>query len=167
MKNIKKFNEIFDDEELKAEFEIPYLKGEMGKKALSWQKVAEPLKDETPDSFHRKILFRFPILNYFNEEVAVLPQGQNVHCNYVSSTVPASDGNKYYAQIVSSYNEDRYYLDIILRDVMDYDNPERWDRHEFQFKDIDGVYEVAEEFINICSKLGIISPEQRNALEAN
>jgi hypothetical protein len=29
MKNLKKFYEFFDDEDLRAEYEMPYLKGEM------------------------------------------------------------------------------------------------------------------------------------------
>jgi len=167
MKNIKKFNEIFDDEELKAEFEIPYLKGEMGEDAMRWKEVSKPSDEETPESLHRKVLFRFPILNHFHEEVISLSGGSNIHSNYVSSTIPASDGNLYYAQLTTGFNDDTYFVNVILRDVRDYHNMSKWVNKNFQFQSIDGVYDMTKQFLNSCQTLGIITPRQKYPLEAN
>lgn len=167
MKNIKTINELFDDEGLKGEFEIPYLKGEMGDEIKNWKKVSKPQEMETPDSFHKKILFRFPILNYFHEETSILPGGQNVYCNYISSSETANDGNKYYAQLVTSHNDGIYYINIILRDVNDFGDQSKWVRYDYELEDIDDVYDLCESFIDSCEKLGIITPRQKNPIEAN
>ena len=167
MKNIKTINELFDDEDLKSQFEIPYLKGEMGDQAMKWQKVSKPVKEETPESLHRKVLFRYPILNYFHEQVSTLPGGTDVHCNFVSSTVPAKDGNRYYAQLVTSFNDSVYHVDVILRDVRDYADPRKWVRQSFQFNNIDDVYDMTKAFLSSCETLGIINPRQKYPLEAN
>lgn len=164
---LKKFNELFDDEELKSQFEIPYLKGEMGEKALKWKNVFKPQEEETPDSFHKKVLFRFPILNYFNEEVSTLPGGQNVHCNYITSSEPAKDGNKYYAQLVTSYDDGVYYINIILRDTNDYDDESKWLRYDYELQDINDIYDLGQSFLTSCEKLGIIKPSQKFPIDAN
>lgn len=167
MDNIKKFNEMFDDEDLKSQFEIPFLKGEMGDEVKKWKKVSKPQEIETPDSLHKKIMFRFPILNYFNEEVSTLPEGQNVHCNYVTSSEPAKDGNKYYAQLVTSYNDGVYYINIILRDTNDYDDESKWLRYDYELQDINDIYDLGQSFLTSCEKLGIIKPSQKFPIDAN
>lgn len=167
MKNIKRINELFDDEDLKSQFEIPYLKGEMGDEINKWKKVSKPQEGETPDSLHKKVTFRFPILNYFYEEVSVLPGGQNVHCNYISSTEPAPDGNKYYAQLVTSYDEGLYYINAILRDVNDYSDESKWIRHDYELKTIEDVYSFIKSFLDSCEILGLITPRQKNPIESN
>jgi hypothetical protein len=97
----------------------------------------------------------------------VLAGGENIHCNYVSSTLPAPDGNKYYAQLVTSYNDGIYYVNIILRDVRDFEDSSKWLRYDFQLKSIDEFYELCESFLTSCEKLNIITTKQKYPLEAN
>jgi hypothetical protein len=163
---LKKFNELFDSEDLKSEFEIPYLIGELPSGIGKWKKVSKPSLVETPDTFNKKIVFRYPILRHFNEDMFTLPDGSNVYCNYASGG-EAKDGNAYYAQITTSYNEGDYFIDVIMRGINDYDDMSKWFRQDFTFDNMDSVYVVVEAFLKSCADLNIISPRQKNALDAN
>jgi hypothetical protein len=167
MMNIRKVNELFDDEDLKSRFEIPYIKGDLGDDVMKWKKASDPIVEETPETLHKKLLFRFPILGYFNEEKSTLPEGQDVYCNYISSSEPASDGNKYYAQLVTSFDNNIYYINVILRDIRDYENREKWVMKDLQFDNIDDVYEFIRAFLTSCENLGIITPRQKHSIESN
>ena len=57
--NIKRINELFDSEELKSdmrdEFEIPYLRGDLGKHAATkWKKVSNHLISKHQNHFIKR-----------------------------------------------------------------------------------------------------------------
>lgn len=167
--NIRKLNELFDTEELKADNEIPYLSGEIGgDEVLGWKDFSKPHGEETPDTLHKKMLFRFPILNHFNTEVTQLEGGSNAHCSYRTSVEPI-DGKTYYGQVCTSYDVEQnvYHINVILRNVNDYNNPEKWITHTMAFDNIEDVYALTEAFLTSCSKLDIIQPRQKYSLQAN
>lgn len=172
--NIKRINELFDSEELKSdmrdEFEIPYLRGDLGKHAATkWKKVSKPSDIETSESFHKKMMFKYPILSHFHEEVGKLPSGAKIHCNYATSTEPAPDGEYYYAQFVTTYDADDevYYISIIMRNINDYNDDSKWVRLDYSYDTIDSAYGIGKAFLKSCNELGIIKPSQINPLDAN
>lgn len=58
MKYLKRINEIFDSEELKDQFEIPYLKGDLDpSKVLKWEKVKDDSDNKLLNSIVRACPF--------------------------------------------------------------------------------------------------------------
>ena len=154
---IKKFNEMFDDEDLKNKFEIPYLQGEFtpGNPNLkSYSKVSDKVTEQTE---LKKISFKFPILNLFHKVNRKI-KDVNVYSFYATSLTPV-DGDDYYAQLAFAYKDGEYHLNSLFRLLEEYDNSENWMTHDFIFNNIEESYEVVDSFLKACVGLNIITQE--------
>jgi len=167
---IKRIHEFFDDDNLKSQFEIPHLKGEMGGDEVSnWKTFSKPVDSETPITFFNKITFKYPVLKIFPQEVKRTDDGVEIFCFYDHSKEECENGNEYYVQLVISYdiNSDEYFINIVLRNKNDYEDQNKWKRYDVNTKDINIAYGLIESFMNSCIKLNVISPLQKSSLISN
>ena len=155
-----KYNEMFDTEELKSKFEMPYLKGEMGKLISNFTKFDHGDKGEL-DTFIKKILFRYPVLDKFHKESV---NGCPVF--FATSKTPAYDGNEHYAQIALAFENDEYTLAIIMRRLDDL-NEENWYMKLYGFPTIEKSYDLFDIFINACKKLNILDDNDKFDVMSN
>ena len=154
---IKKFNEMFDDEELKNKFEIPYLQGEFtpGNPNLkSYSKRTDKITEQTE---LKKIIFKFPVLDAFHKIVRKIGE-VNVHSFYATSLEP-TEGDEYYSQLSFVYKDGEYHMNSLFRLLDEYEMPENWMVHDFIFDSIEEVYEVTREFLKSCISVNVIRPE--------
>lgn len=161
--------EFFDDDDLRSQFEIPHLKGEMAGDVSKWKTFSKPIGDETPTTFFNKMVFKYPILKDFQSEVKRTDDGVEIFCFYDFSQEECDNGNKYYVQLVISYDvvDKNYFINIVLRNVNDYEDQSKWKRYDVNTKDITMVYGLVESFMNSCIKLNVITPEQKSSLISN
>jgi hypothetical protein len=166
---IKGVYEFFDDDDLKSQFEIPHLRGEMGDEISKWKTFAEPLGDETPKSFLNKIAFKFPVLKSFHQDVKTTDDNVEIYCFYDYSQEVCENGNEYYVQLVISYDikTKEYFINIVIRNKDDYEDQSKWKRYDVETKDITQAYGLIESFLTSCIKLNVITPEQKSALLSN
>jgi hypothetical protein len=167
--SIKRVYEFFDDEDLRSQFEIPHLKGEMADEICDWETFSKPLDSETPVSFFNKILFKFPILKSFHSEVKKTDDNVEIFCFYDYSEEECENGNEYYVQLVISYDitSNEYFINIVLRNKDDFDNQDKWKRYDVNTKDVNMSYGLVESFLSSCVKLNVISPLQKSSLLSN
>lgn len=154
---IKKFNEMFDDEELKNKFEIPYLQGEFTPGNPNLKPYSKRTDKITEQTELKKIIFKFPVLDDFHK-VNKKFGGINVYSFYATSLEPA-DGDEYYAQFSFAYTNERYHVNSLFRLLEEYENSENWMVHDFIFDNIEEVYEVTREFLKACIAINVIRPE--------
>jgi len=156
MKNIKKFNELFDTPELRDQNEIPQLKGEF-ENIPSWKKVGvfdhSDFDKETSKSMSDRIIFRYPILDKFHINHKQI-QGQDVYCFYATSFEPLQ-GSNYYAQIVFYYSDNFYNCSVLFRELEDM-NEDNWQFHTFGEPSIEDSYKIVDAFLKTCKSLNII-----------
>jgi hypothetical protein len=167
--SIKRMNEFFDDDDLKSQFEIPHLKGEMGDEINKWSHFSKPTGDETPTTFFNKIVFKFPVLKSFHSEVKRTDDNVEIFCFYDYSQEVCEDGNEYYVQLVISYDvvEKDYFINIVMRNKDDFEDQSKWNRYDLNIKDINKAYGLVESFLTSCVKLNIINPLQKSSLMSN
>ncbi len=167
--SIKRLYEFFDDEDLKSQFEIPHLQGVLDDDIRSWKTFSEPVENEDSNSFYKKVLFRYPVLKYFHEDIKTISGDNNVYCFYATSKKPSINDNIYYAQLVISFNtgDKQYYVNIVLRDVNDYENQSKWKRYDLVLSEIDKVYGLINSFLDSCVNLDIISTQNKMTLNSN
>lgn len=165
---IKRIQEFFDNDDLKSQFEIPHMKGEMNDEINKWSTFSKPVGEETPKTFLNKIIFKYPVFKTFQSDTKVTDDGVEIFCFYNFSQEPC-DGNEYYVQLVISYDvvEKDYFVNIVMRNINDYDDQSKWNRYDLNIKDIDKVYGLIESFLTSCIKLNVISPEQKSSLLSN
>lgn len=167
--SIKRIYEFFDDDDLRSQFEIPHLRGEMGDEVNTWKTFSKPVGDETPTTFFNKIVFKYPVLKSFYQDVKKTEDGVDIFCFYDFSQEECENGNQYYVQLVISYDviDKNYFINIVLRNIDDYEDESKWKRYDVNTKDITMVYGLVESFMNSCIKLKIITPEQKSSLISN
>jgi hypothetical protein len=154
---IKKFNEMFDDEELKNKFEIPYLQGEFTPGNPNLKPYSKRTDKITEQTELKKMTFRFPILNDFHKVTRRIG-GINVYSFYATS-LESVEGDEYYAQLAFAYTNERYHVNSLFRLLDEYEMPENWMVHDFIFDSIEEVYEVTREFLKACISVNVIRPE--------
>lgn len=155
-----KYNEMFDTEELKSKFEVPYLKGEMGKVISKFTKFEIENKDEL-DKFTESVLFRYPVIAKFNyEEVNGCP------VFFATSKTKAYDGNKHYAQVALSFENNEYTIALIMR-IHDDVNEKNWFVKVYGFPTIEKSYELFDMFINACKKFNILDDNDKFDVMSN
>lgn len=154
---IKKFNEMFDDEELKNKFEIPYLQGEFTPGNPSLKPYSKRTDKITEQTELKKINFKFPILNDFHKVTRKIGD-INVYSFYATSLEPV-DGDDYYAQLAFAYTNERYHINSLFRLLEEYESPENWMVHDFIFDNIEESYDVIREFLKACVSVNVIRPE--------
>ena len=151
---------MFDTEELKSKFEMPYLKGEMGKLISNFTKFDNGDKGNL-DTFIKKILFRYPVLDKFHKESV---NGCPVF--FATSKTTAYDGNEHYAQIALSFENGEYTIALIMRRLDDL-NEENWYMKLYGFPTIEKSYDLFDIFINACKKLNILDDNDKFDVMSN
>jgi hypothetical protein len=144
-----KYNEMFDTEELKSKFEMPYLKGEMGKLISKFSKFASEYKDEL-DVFLHKILFRYPVISKFHQQ-----EVNGVPVFFATSKTEAEDRHEHYAQIAMTYENNEYTVVVIMRRLEDL-NEKNWFVKTYGFPTIEESYHFFDMFIGACKKFNIV-----------
>lgn len=150
---IKRFNEEvgFDDEDLKARFEIPNLMGEFDKKLSTYSKPAE---SETTKTFIRKIIYRYPVLERFHLKIQNLDNVE-VYNLYATSLEP-KEGMEFYVQLSLAFNKGDYYCLAVLRGLEDFDDEDKWYKKDITVENIDDVFEFVDAFLKACKGLNIV-----------
>ena len=154
---IKKFNEMFDDEELKNKFEIPYLQGEFTPGNPNLKPYSKRPDKVTEQTELKKLVFKFPILDDFHKVTRKI-ENINVYSFYATSLDPV-EGDDYYAQLAFAYKDGEYHLNSLFRLLEEYEMPENWMVHDFIFDNMNEVYEVVNEFLKACISVNVIRPE--------
>jgi len=154
---IKKFNEMFDDEELKNRLEIPYLQGEFTPGNPNLKPYSKRPDKVTEQTELKKLVFKFPILDDFHKVTRKI-ENINVYSFYATSLDPV-EGDDYYAQLAFAYKDGEYHLNSLFRLLEEYEMPENWMVHDFIFDNMNEVYEVVNEFLKACISVNVIRPE--------
>jgi hypothetical protein len=161
MKRIKRISELFDNEDIKSELEIPFLKGDLGKDVLNkWNKY--DLDENSFGSLMRKLVFKFPTLSRFNENILFI--GESPIVSFFATSIKPIDEVDYYVQISLSMNEGKYYVNVILRELLDLEMT-NWNIRNFTFNNIDDVYDIVNAFLKSSKHLNVIENIGRNSLE--
>jgi len=164
---IKKFNELYDNDDLKHKFEIPHLRGEMN---VSKFKNIPLLKDidESTELFFENIILEYSILGEFKNRVINLDDVKMI-AMFASSYKPVEqEGHKFdfYAQLGIYFADGFYGLHIILRDLNDM-RQENWEVQTYEVEDIKEAYQIIDSFMMACDKLNIIKPEDKFSIKRN
>ena len=161
MRKIKTLLEFFDDEDLKSEYEIPYLQGEMPGEIRKFKNSFDQSEDER---LIDAIRFQFPVLNLFNYNLS--NKGQyNMHFFYATSEEPVDDID-YYASLTFTYFNDIYYVVTLFRDLKE-TNSDKFDVKEHKFDKIHSTFTVVEEFLKRCEELKIVGDSDNFNLLSN
>ena len=166
---LKKINEFFDTEDWKDKYEIPYLKGEMGDEISKFKKI--PFNQsflETTESFFRKVILEYPILDKFKNKVINFGDDKMIAMFATSYKPVYENGHKFdfYAQLGIYFVDGFYGLNIVLRNLEDL-NEKNWEIHEYEVKDIKEAYPIIDSFMIACDKLNIIKPESKFSIRRN
>ena len=121
MKHIKKFNELFDNDDLKSKLEIPYLQGNLDKKELV--RSAIPFKGrELFNFFNNSLVKKFPFFDYcFDENTRRIygcnedPNEKNCHHYYFKNE------KIFVIFSVVMWDDNDYDCNILVRDPEDSD----------------------------------------------
>lgn len=162
MKNLKKFYEFFDDEDLRAEYEMPYLKGEMPdviKKDFKMFDNEDPLKQ-----FIGFALYEFPVLNAFH--VREYEKSSTKISIFSASSLKPVDGKDWMAQLTLSFYKEQYHVVTIIKEVSD-NNPNNWKTESHQFDKIRDSYDCIKEFLEDAKKLNVFKDEHNFNVSSN
>jgi hypothetical protein len=150
MKRLKSLNELFDSEELKGEYEVPYLTGDL---TSSLRKIKLDSK-----SLMNKVFWKFPVLERFHKQ-KVEEDGLSFEAIWATSLEPIAS-EEFYAQLAVAFvEEDKHYVSVIFRGLDDYDDESKWLMREFSLDKIEEVFQIVESFIKTCNQLNIIKDE--------
>ena len=166
---LKKINEFFDSEDLKNQYEIPYLKGEMGDEISKFQKI--PFNQsgvETTESFFEKVILEYPILAKFKNKVIKSGDDKMIGMFGTSYEPAVIQGHKlnFYAQLGIYFADGFYGVNIILRDLND-TTQKNWEVKNYEVKDIKETYRIIDSFMIACDKLNIIKSEYKYSIRRN
>ena len=149
MKKIKRINELFDTEELKSEWEIPYL--QKGKDIMKSFKVVGSEVNTLTDKFLWKLLYIYPELIHFKQEKI----SNQVLGLFNKSETEYEDGRKYYCQLGLYSFDDEYGINIIIKDLEER-NPDNFFIKEGIFEKIEDSYPMIEWFLETSKKLNCL-----------
>lgn len=148
MKKIRKYNELFDTEDIKSHFEIPYLQGNI-EKILSDFKNLGIENDEPFDSYMKKILYRYQVISKFN-----LTIHDSTPVFYATSKTP-KEGVEWYGQIAFGIHKNKYIVVVIFKDL-ESDDESEWLVREYTYDKPEDVYPMVDAFIRHCKHLNIV-----------
>jgi hypothetical protein len=113
MKRIKKFNELFDNEDLKGMHEIETLTGALDIRKLSSELMSDK-KSGSADSIYRKLTFRFPFFVEYNTQ-------RSSNINWKESSKGAYTfymrDDKWFTSITIKEENNKYTLVLLYQDV--------------------------------------------------
>jgi|688.fasta_scaffold355731_2 hypothetical protein len=158
---IKKFNELYDNDDLKNKFEIPHLRGEMN---VSKFKNITLLKDidESTELAYERLAIEYPVLSLFNIGTKNIGGSTNMVAISQKSVLPVDLGDgkfTYFAQFSFYYSDDIYGICIIMRDVDETDE-KYWQVHEYHVDDMKDFYSIFDSFMLACVKLNIVGKDK-------
>lgn len=165
LKNIKEF---FDTEDWKDKYEIPYLKGEMGKEISKFQSLPFSNGNETSETYYEKVIAEYPILAKFQSRVVDI-SGNKMIAMFATSYKPIEEkGHKleFYAQLGIYYEDGYYGVHIILRNLQDVDN-KNWEVFEYEVENTREAFAIIDSFMMACDKLNIVKPEDKFSIRRN
>lgn len=167
MKHLKKFNELFDTEELKNQNEIPYLSGEFDSKDIvnKWKRVSTKQKQETLDTFRDKLVYEYPLLQNFHFKKSHV-NNEDIY-SYYGTSFEDVDGVKYYCQISFGFKDGKYLVVTVVRELQNVQNSEEWDVQEYDCEDITEVYEIVDNFFYDCVDLNVVRKTDLTSVEKN
>ena len=166
---LKKIKEVFDSEDWKDKYEIPYLKGEMGKEISKFQSLPFSGGKETTESLYEKVIVEYPILAKFKTKVVNVGDGDKMIGMFGTSYKPVEEqGHKldFYVQLGIYFFDGFYGVHIVMRDLQDL-NEENWEIHEYEVKNLKEIYPIIDSFMKACEKLNIIKPEDKFSIRRN
>lgn len=144
---IRKFNELFDSEELKSNFEIPYLSDKEGF-TKSFNKSLDPTM-----IYVNAILAEYPILeSSFKIGAFDTEYGKAVFI-FSESKKPV-DGRNFYVQLsLQSFDKNDYIGGFL---VIDKSNPESQEDRFYEFDSFKESLKVVNLFLGVCEQLNVI-----------
>ncbi len=101
---IKKFNELFDSEEVKVKNEIPMMQGFM--KGVS-SKTINRFSKESLNDFGERFIYSFPVLYQFTDRVQTK----------YNSVIFEQKNDQWYVSITIAIEEDKYGLGIFYKHI--------------------------------------------------
>lgn len=161
MRKIKTLLEFFDTEDLKSQYEIPYLQGEMPGEISKFKNFHQEEEDER---FIDAVRFQFPAINLFHYNNS--NKGEyNMHFLYATSEEPV-DGVDYYGSLTLTYLKNQYVVVTLFRELKETDKT-KFDAKEHRFDDIHSAFPVIEEFLKKCKELNIVGDNDNFNLQSN
>jgi hypothetical protein len=157
---IKRINEFFDSDELKAEYELPYLRGEMPDIIKNYKEFKQPEDVKFIDS----MIFQFPVLSKLHNKV-VEKGTTKIHLYFATSTKHVN-GDDYYASITFSFYKNQYNVITIFRKLEEHDKS-KWDVENNAFDDMKSATSVVANFIKRCEDFNILEPKDNFNLQSN
>lgn len=156
---IKKFNEEigFDDEELRDRLEIPNLKGELDPNSPDMKTFYHPGAKLNTRNELKKLFYRYPVLERFVTDEKII-EGSILKSFFATSKVPVNN-QEYYAQLSFAYHNGQYYISIVARKREDFQDISKWSIQNFFFEKMEDTYNIADAFIRVCKKLGILTDD--------
>ena len=163
MKHLRRFNELFDSEEMKNQNEIPYLKGEINNKY--WKPFEMSNGEETVESFCMKLEFEYPILDHFNRQDKMV--GSVKIINLYGTSYKKYQGEDYYCQMSMACDNDTYKIITIIRNLHELEDTSKWKVQQFYFESIEESYQTVNEFLRECIKLNVIREQDKFSARRN
>ena len=153
---IKRFNEMvgFDDEETRDRLEIPNLRGELEPSSVSMKPYSKPFESETTETFVKKILYRYPVLDRFHGNIQKIDSTE-VYNLYATSLEP-KDEMEFYVQLSLAFNKGDYYCLAVLRGLEDFDDEDKWYKKDITVENVDDTFEFVDAFLKACKGLHIV-----------
>lgn len=144
---IRKFNELFDTEDLKAKFEIPYLSDEEGFVKSFNKSMLDPTM-----TYVNAILTEYPILeSSFNIGTFDTEFGKAVFI-FSESKKPV-DGKTFYVQLsLQSFDKNDYIGGVLIADKTTGDQEDRY----YEFDSFKESLKVVQLFLGVCEQLQVI-----------
>ena len=157
-----KTNELFDTDELKSKFELPYMRGDISKE---FSPVTKFDKKEDSKSFYEKCIYKYNVLGKFHLKV-IKNDEFDIYGLYGTSYEPLN-GVEYYGQIGLFYENNKYTVSLITRDLLDSEDQSKWDVDEFSYEDINKAYRKIYACLKICEQLNIIKKDSKININNN
>lgn len=159
---IKKFNELYDNDDLKHKFEIPHLKGEMDPTSFSRIPLLKDI-DESSELAYERLAVEYPVLSLFKVGTKNIGGSTNMIAISQESVIPVDLGDghkcKYFAQFSFYYSDDIYGICIIMKDS-DEEDERYWQVQEYQVDNMADFYSLFDSFMQACVKLNIVSKDK-------
>jgi len=145
---IRKFNELFDSEELRSKFEIPYLSDRKGFTKSFDKTMLDPTM-----TYVNAVLSEYPILESSFKIGAVDNKFGKAVFIFSESKKPV-DGENFYVQLsLQSFDNNDYIGGII---VADKSNPENQEDRFYEFDSFKESLKVVKLFLEVCEKFNVI-----------
>ena len=151
---IKRFNEMFDDEEMRDKLEIPYLQGEFTLGNPNLKRFSKPSNMITKETELKKILYKFPVLETFHKKSKTI-NGSSVSAFYATSMKPIK-GEEFYVQLAFAFDKGEYHINVIYRNLFEYENEENWVVRDFKLDNLNDTFDIVEYFLKGSIQLGVM-----------